>query len=63
MMEVLSEKEAFIIDCIYISFFSVTEVAHYMGISRQAVNQSKNKALQKIKTLYFIDETLKKKAF
>ncbi|MGD7044821.1 sigma factor-like helix-turn-helix DNA-binding protein [Jeotgalibacillus proteolyticus] len=62
MMEVLSKKEAFIIDCIFTSYLSVTEVAQYLGISRQAVNQSKKKALEKIKNLYFVDDTQKKKA-
>lgn len=61
MMEVLTKKEAFIVDCIYVNCLSPTEVAHYLGVSRQSVNQTKNKALEKIRTLYF-GENKKKKA-
>lgn len=49
LLEVLTEKEAYIIKLIYIDLFSVKEVSDYMKISRQAVNQTKNKALKKLK--------------
>lgn len=52
MFKILSEKEAYIIKLIYIYYLSVSEVADYMKISRQAVNQAKNKALKKIKSIY-----------
>jgi RNA polymerase sigma factor (sigma-70 family) len=61
MMEVLTKREAFIVDCIYVNCLSSTEVAHYLGVSRQSVNQTKKKALKKIETLYF-GENKKKKA-
>lgn len=53
MMEVLTKKEAFIVSCIYVNCLSSTEVAHYLDISRQSVNQTRNRALNKIKNLYF----------
>ena len=52
MFKILSEKEAYIIKLIYIYYLSVSEVADYMKISRQAVNQAKNRALKKINKLY-----------
>lgn len=52
MFKILSEKEAYIIKLIYIYYLSVSEVAEYMKISRQAVNQAKNRAIKKIKNLY-----------
>ena len=52
MFKVLSEKEAYIIKLIYVYYLSVTEVAEYMNISRQAVNKTKNRALNKIKKIY-----------
>ncbi|MCP1161345.1 sigma factor-like helix-turn-helix DNA-binding protein [Bacillus infantis] len=53
MMEVLTNQESFIISSIYIHGLSASELAQYMKISRQAVNQAKNRALVKIKKLYF----------
>ncbi len=53
MFKVLSKKEAYIMKLIYVYYLSVSEVADYMKISRQAVNQSKNRALKKIRKLYF----------
>ena len=52
MFKVLSEKETYIIKLIYVYYLSVTEVAEYMNISRQAVNKTKNRALNKIKKIY-----------
>lgn len=52
MFKILSEREAYIIKLIYIYYLSASEVADYMKISRQAVNQAKNRALKKIKKLY-----------
>ncbi len=48
----LSRKEANIMKLIYINKLSVSEVAESMKISRQAVNQSKNRALNKIRSTY-----------
>ncbi|MFB1083505.1 sigma factor-like helix-turn-helix DNA-binding protein [Jeotgalibacillus sp. JSM ZJ347] len=61
MMEVLTAQESFVIECIYVNDLSTTELAHYMKISRQAVNQTKNRALEKIKCLYFGHEKEKRK--
>lgn len=52
MFKVLSKKESYIMKLLYVYYLSVSEVADYMKISRQAVNQSKNRALKKIRKLY-----------
>ncbi|MCI6691495.1 MAG: sigma-70 family RNA polymerase sigma factor [Clostridium sp.] len=52
MFKVLSKKECFIMRLLYIHYLSISEVADYMKISRQAVNQAKNRALKKIKKMY-----------
>lgn len=54
--KVLSEKEAYIMKLIYVYYLSVSEVSDYMKISRQAVNQAKNRALNKIKNIYLSDK-------
>ncbi|KIL53747.1 hypothetical protein KP77_00080 [Jeotgalibacillus alimentarius] len=61
MMGVLTTQEAFVIECIYINDLSATELSQYMKISRQAVNQTKMRALEKIKCLYFGYEKEKRK--
>ncbi|MEW4328798.1 sigma factor-like helix-turn-helix DNA-binding protein [Rossellomorea marisflavi] len=61
MMDVLSKQESFIIECLYIHCLSATELAQYMKISRQAVNQAKNRALEKIKRLYVCVDEKKRK--
>ena len=52
MFKILTQKEAYIMKLLYVYYLSVSEVADYMKISRQAVNQSKKRALKKIKELY-----------
>lgn len=52
MFKVLSKKECFIMRLLYVHYLSISEVADYMKISRQAVNQAKNRALKKIKKMY-----------
>lgn len=52
LFEILTEKESFIIKSIYVYYLSISEIADYMNISRQAVNQSKNRALKKLEKLY-----------
>ena len=52
MFKVLSRKECFIMRLLYIHYLSISEVADYMKISRQAVNQAKNRALKKLKKMY-----------
>lgn len=52
MFKVLSKKECFIMRLLYVHYLSISEVADYMKISRQAVNQAKKRALKKIKKMY-----------
>ena len=52
MFKVLSKKESLIMRLLYVHYLSVSEVADYMKISRQAVNQAKNRALKKISHMY-----------
>lgn len=48
----LSKSEYNIIKLICMKGLSVSEIANYMGISRQVVNQCKNRALNKIRNTY-----------
>lgn len=52
---VLNEKELDIIVMIYLYGYTVAEVARTKGITRQAVNQIKLRALIKIQHIYFLD--------
>lgn len=52
MFKILTKKEAYIMKLLYVYYLSVSEIADYMKISRQAVNQSKNRSLKKIRELY-----------
>lgn len=52
LFNVLTEKEAYIMKLIYVYYMSVPEVAESMNITRQSVNQSKNRALKKIEEVY-----------
>lgn len=52
IFKILTKKEAYIMKLLYVYCLSVSEVADYMKISRQAVNQSKNRSLRKIRELY-----------
>ena len=52
IFKILSEKEAYIMKLLYVYCLSVSEISAFMNISRQAVNQTKNRALKKIKNLY-----------
>ena len=52
LFEVLTEKETYIMKLIYINYLSISEVADYMGVSRQAINQAKNRAISKLKKGY-----------
>ena len=48
----MTEKEEYIMKLIYINYLSISEVADYMGVSRQAINQAKNRAIGKLKKVY-----------
>jgi len=52
MKSLLSDKEYSCIEYIYKYGYSVSEVADLMGVSRQAVNQCKNRALKKLIYIY-----------
>ena len=54
----LSRPEASIIKMIFYSGYSISETALICGISRQAVNQTKKRALTKLKALY-LDKLVK----
>lgn len=45
----LSEREKIILQKFFACDYSIDEIAHQMNISRQAVNQAKNRALDKIR--------------
>lgn len=50
--KLLTKKEAYIMKLIYVYCLSTSEISQYMNISRQAVNQAKNRALKKIREIY-----------
>lgn len=52
LLNILNERQSTIMKLIYIDNLSVSEVANHMEISRQAVNQVKNRALNKIRITY-----------
>ena len=52
IFKILSEKEAYIMKLLYVYCLSVSEISAFMNISRQAVNQAKNRSLRKIKKIY-----------
>lgn len=49
---VLTELELSVIKMIFLLGYTVSETAYIYGISRQAVNQTKNRALKKLKTWF-----------
>ncbi|MEA4894687.1 MAG: sigma-70 family RNA polymerase sigma factor [Oscillospiraceae bacterium] len=49
---ILTESEMSIITSIYFMGYTVAETSHFYGISRQAINQTKLRALEKLKKLY-----------
>ena len=51
MMDVLSEKERICIEMIVLRGFTAQHVADKLGVTKQAVNQCKNRALAKLKDL------------
>jgi len=49
---VLTQTEMSVIEMIYYSGYTVTETASVYGISRQAVNQAKKRALKKLEAIF-----------
>ncbi len=49
----LSAREELILKLFFTREYSIEEISNYLGISRQAVNQAKNRALNKIRSAYF----------
>ena len=52
LKQVLTEKEFSYVDQIVLKGYTAEQVADKLGISKQAVNQSKNRALNKLRKLY-----------
>ncbi len=52
LFNILSDKESYIMKLIYVHYLSISEVADFMGVSRQAINQSKNRSLKKLSKIY-----------
>ncbi len=52
LRKTLTDSEFTIIKMIFYRGYSVAETAGAMGITRQAVNQMKNRALKKLKTIF-----------
>jgi RNA polymerase sigma factor (sigma-70 family) len=50
--ETLTKKEFFVICCHYFHGMTIDEIAKKIGISRQGVNKTKNRALEKLKESY-----------
>ena len=48
----LSEHEQTILRLFFVDDYSIEEIAQQLGVSRQAVNQAKNRALGKIRKAY-----------
>lgn len=53
--KVLTKPEATVVKLVYLSGYSIRETAQRLGISRQAANQMKNRALRKLK-IKFLDK-------
>ena len=51
MMDVLSEKERICIEMIVLRGFTAQHIADKLGVTKQAVNQCKNRALAKLRDL------------
>ena len=49
----LSAREKLILELFFTRQYSIEEISNHLGISRQAVNQAKNRALNKIRSTYF----------
>lgn len=49
----LSAREKQILELFFVKEYSIEEISNHLRISRQAVNQAKNRALNKIRSTYF----------
>lgn len=49
----LSDREQTILRLFFVDNYSIEEIARQLGVSRQAANQAKNRALDKIRRAYF----------
>jgi len=54
---VLSEKEYFIFCLYFLQGYSIIEIAEQLGLSRQAVNKTKNKVKEKLRKYYREEES------
>lgn len=57
-VEILTDREIFILRQIYAEDISIAEIAAELGVSRQTVNQTKNRALHKLRTCQEISDSL-----
>ena len=48
----LTERESTILHLLFVCDYSIDDIAHHLKVSRQAVNQSKNRAINKIRAAY-----------
>lgn len=51
LKHILTNSESRVVNMIYLSCYTVPEIAGILGISRQAVNQTKKRALNKLKNI------------
>lgn len=54
LISVLNESEKNILKLFFIENFSISEISKLMNVSRQAINQNKNRAIKKLK--YIVDD-------
>lgn len=59
---ILTKTEFLIVKMIYCSGYTVAEIAFVFGISRQAVNQMKTRALKKLETMFSDKPVMEAKA-
>ncbi|NKF05384.1 sigma-70 family RNA polymerase sigma factor [Clostridium gasigenes] len=53
IFKILTKKEAYIMRLIYVNYLSISEVADFMKVTRQSINQTKNRALKKLRYIYW----------
>lgn len=49
----LTAREYTILHFFFVFGYSIEDIAHHLNISRQAVNQAKNRAISKVRSAYF----------
>lgn len=54
LISILNESEKHILNLFFVENFSISEISKLMNVSRQAINQNKNRAIKKLK--YIVDD-------